>query len=51
MFVDELTVKLMAGSGGDGCTSFRRKNLFRWEDLMGEMVVVVQVLFLRLIKI
>ena len=25
MFVDELTVKLMAGSGGDGCTSFRRE--------------------------
>lgn len=25
MFVDELTIKLMAGSGGDGCTSFRRE--------------------------
>ena len=25
MFVDELTIKLMAGNGGDGCTSFRRE--------------------------
>lgn len=25
MFVDELTVKLIAGAGGDGCTSFRRE--------------------------
>ena len=25
MFVDELTIKLIAGSGGDGCTSFRRE--------------------------
>lgn len=25
MFVDEITIKLIAGSGGDGCTSFRRE--------------------------
>lgn len=25
MFVDEVTVKLFAGNGGDGCTSFRRE--------------------------
>lgn len=25
MFVDELNVKLIAGAGGDGCTSFRRE--------------------------
>lgn len=25
MFVDELTIKLLAGPGGDGCTSFRRE--------------------------
>ncbi len=25
MFVDELTIKLIAGPGGDGCTSFRRE--------------------------
>ncbi len=25
MFVDELTIKVMAGKGGDGCTSFRRE--------------------------
>ena len=25
MFVDELTVKVIAGKGGDGCTSFRRE--------------------------
>lgn len=25
MFVDELNIKLMAGPGGDGCTSFRRE--------------------------
>lgn len=36
MFVDELTIKLLAGSGGDGCTSFRRENLCQWEVLMVE---------------
>ena len=25
MFVDEVTVKVEAGRGGDGCTSFRRE--------------------------
>lgn len=25
MFVDEITLKVVAGSGGDGCTSFRRE--------------------------
>ena len=25
MFVDEITIKVEAGSGGDGCTSFRRE--------------------------
>lgn len=25
MFVDQITIKLIAGSGGDGCTSFRRE--------------------------
>ena len=25
MFVDELSIKLIAGNGGDGCTSFRRE--------------------------
>ena len=25
MFVDEITLKIIAGSGGDGCTSFRRE--------------------------
>ena len=25
MFVDEIVIKLIAGSGGDGCTSFRRE--------------------------
>lgn len=25
MFVDEVTIKLVAGKGGDGCTSFRRE--------------------------
>ena len=25
MFVDEITLKVMAGAGGDGCTSFRRE--------------------------
>ena len=26
MFVDEVSVKLIAGKGGDGCTAFRRDN-------------------------
>ena len=25
MFVDEVVIKLVAGKGGDGCTSFRRE--------------------------
>ena len=25
MFVDEVSVKLIAGKGGDGCTAFRRE--------------------------
>ena len=25
MFVDEVVVKVIAGKGGDGCTSFRRE--------------------------
>ena len=25
MFVDEVVIKLIAGKGGDGCTSFRRE--------------------------
>ena len=25
MFVDEITLKVIAGTGGDGCTSFRRE--------------------------
>lgn len=41
MFVDELNIKLMAGPGGDGCTSLEEKNLCLWVVLMVEMVVVV----------
>ena len=29
MFVDEVKVKLIAGDGGMGCTSFRREKLQR----------------------
>ena len=25
MFVDEVIIKVIAGKGGDGCTSFRRE--------------------------
>ena len=39
MFVDEVTVKLIAGKGGDGCTSFRRENMLKWADLTVVMVV------------
>ena len=28
MFVDECIIKVIAGNGGDGCTSFRREKLY-----------------------
>ena len=28
MFIDEVKLKLIAGKGGDGCTSFYVKNMF-----------------------
>ena len=33
MFVDEVVVKLIAGKGGDGCTSFRRE---KYIEIYGE---------------
>ena len=39
-FVDEATIKVVAGNGGNGCLSFRRENLFLKEDPTEVMVAV-----------
>ena len=42
-FVDEATIKVVAGNGGNGCLSFRREKFILKEDLTEVMVVMVAV--------
>ena len=37
MFIDEVNLKLVAGKGGDGCTSFLRE---KYVPLGGQMVAM-----------
>lgn len=43
MFVDEVLIDLVAGTGGNGCMAYRRENISLWEDLMAVMVVKDQI--------
>lgn len=47
MFVDEVTLKLVGGKGGDGCTSFRREKFVAYGGRMVETAEEVQTLFLK----
>lgn len=40
-FVDEATIPVVAGDGGNGCVSFRRENIFLVAALMAATVVMV----------
>jgi GTPase involved in cell partitioning and DNA repair len=36
-FIDEATIRIYAGDGGNGIASFRRENMSQW---VGQMVVM-----------
>jgi len=44
-FVDEASIKVHAGKGGNGCLSFRRKNIFPKVAQMVAMGVMAAALF------
>ena len=44
-FIDEASIELIAGKGGNGCLSFRRENLFLRAVLMEETEAAEGVLF------
>ena len=47
-FIDEATIRVRAGNGGNGVAAFRRENIFLREDLP-EAMAVEEVLFMLLL--
>lgn len=43
MFIDIAKIELKAGKGGDGCVSFRRKNMNLMADLTVETAEMAEV--------
>ena len=47
MFVDQVTISLKAGDGGNGITAYRRENMYHLEDQLVATVVRAHQLFLK----
>ena len=45
MFVDQVTISLKAGDGGNGITAYRRENMYHLEDQLVATVVRAHQLF------
>ena len=45
MFVDQVTISLKAGDGGNGITAYRERNMYHLEDQLVATVVRAHQLF------
>ena len=50
MFIDQVTITVQAGNGGDGCSSFRREKYIPLGDQMEGMAAEVEMLCLKPIQ-